>query len=181
MIPDVKKCEICSATATVFLTQIINGKSTKVSLCAKCAKEKGVLDPSAFDLAEKLFSSNLPGETISSETFNSPHIQAQPVSTRLPLTVCPNCGFTLDDYRRVGRLGCSRCYDVFAEEINPVLAQIQGSDSHYGKKPEHATREVQAARDISLLEEQMTSAIKREDYEEAARLRDAISKLQVNA
>ena len=37
----VKKCEICSAPATVFLTQIINGKSTKFCLCAKCAQERG--------------------------------------------------------------------------------------------------------------------------------------------
>lgn len=51
----VKKCEICSAPATVFLTQIINGKSTKFCLCAKCAQERGLLDPDAFDLAEKLF------------------------------------------------------------------------------------------------------------------------------
>ncbi len=51
----VKKCEICSAPATVFLTQIINGKSTKFCLCAKCAQERGLLDPDTFDLAEKLF------------------------------------------------------------------------------------------------------------------------------
>ena len=57
----VKKCEICSAPATVFLTQIINGKSTKFCLCAKCAQERGLLDPDAFDLAEKLFP-NLQGQ-----------------------------------------------------------------------------------------------------------------------
>lgn len=51
----VKKCEICSAPATVFLTQIINGKSTKFCLCAKCAQERGLLDPDAFDLAENCF------------------------------------------------------------------------------------------------------------------------------
>lgn len=51
----VRKCEICSAPATVFLTQVINGKSTKFCLCAKCAQKRGLLNPDAFDLAEKLF------------------------------------------------------------------------------------------------------------------------------
>ncbi|MFR2286262.1 MAG: hypothetical protein ACLS9G_02580, partial [Akkermansia sp.] len=45
----------------MFLTQIINGKSTKFCLCAKCAQERGLLDPDAFDLAEKLFP-NLQGQ-----------------------------------------------------------------------------------------------------------------------
>ena len=69
----VKKCEICSAPATVFLTQIINGKSTKFCLCAKCAQERGLLDPDAFDLAEKLF----------------PNLQGPPLPFR-PCNPCPS-------------------------------------------------------------------------------------------
>lgn len=82
----VKKCEICSAPATVFLTQIINGKSTKFCLCAKCAQERGLLDPDAFDLAEKLFP-NLQGQfgTKGGEDSPAPHSGASvPSPDQLP-------------------------------------------------------------------------------------------------
>ena len=100
----VKKCEICSAPATVFLTQIINGKSTKFCLCAKCAQERGLLDPDAFDLAEKLFP-NLQGQFGTKGGEDSP--APIPALQSLPLTNCPICSFTLQDYKNVGRLGCS--------------------------------------------------------------------------
>ena len=108
----VKKCEICSAPATVFLTQIINGKSTKFCLCAKCAQERGLLDPDAFDLAEKLFP-NLQGQ-FGKEGAADPAAPI-PALQSLPLTSCPICSFTLQDYKNVGRLGCSECYNVFEE------------------------------------------------------------------
>ena len=105
----VKKCEICSAPATVFLTQIINGKSTKFCLCAKCAQERGLLDPDAFDLAEKLFP-NLQGQ-FGKEGAAAPSAPI-PALQSLPLTSCPICSFTLQDYKNVGRLGCSECYNA---------------------------------------------------------------------
>lgn len=127
-----EKCEICSAPATVFLTQIINGKSTKFCLCAKCAQERGLLDPDAFDLAEKLFP-NLQGQ-FGKEGAADPAAPI-PALQSLPLTSCPICSFTLQDYKNVGRLGCSECYNVFEEEILPLLTQIQPDSHHHGKRP----------------------------------------------
>lgn len=126
-----EKCEICSAPATVFLTQIINGKSTKFCLCAKCAQERGLLDPDAFDLAEKLFP-NLQGQ-FGKEGAAGPAAPI-PALQSLPLTSCPICSFTLQDYKNVGRLGCSECYNVFEEEILPLLTQIQPDSHHHGKR-----------------------------------------------
>ena len=88
----VKKCEICSAPATVFLTQIINGKSTKFCLCAKCAQERGLLDPDAFDLAEKLFP-NLQGQFGKEGAAGS--AAPIPALQSLPLTSCPICSFRI--------------------------------------------------------------------------------------
>ena len=139
----VKKCEICSAPATVFLTQIINGKSTKFCLCAKCAQERGLLD-----------------------------LQS------LPLTSCPICSFTLQDYKNVGRLGCSECYNVFEEEILPLLTQIQPDSHHHGKTPERAEKRETETHTISDLEQQLSLAVAREDYERAAKLRDQIKQLR---
>ena len=174
----VKKCEICSSPSTVFLTQSIDGKTTQVSLCAKCARERGVLDPAAFDLAEKLFSMTQ-GQFMQSPTVSKTSTLdlINSISPRLPLTKCPACGFTLESFRKTGMLGCSRCYDVFAEEIIPSLPEIQTGTNHKGKEPEHAR---QAAIDTQTREQMQTAlrkAVAKENYEEAARLRDAIAAL----
>ena len=45
-------CDVCKCNdATVFLTQILEGKMQKVNLCDACSKEKGVQDPTGFALA----------------------------------------------------------------------------------------------------------------------------------
>ncbi len=170
-----KKCEICSAPASVFLTQIINGKSTRFCLCAKCAQDKGLLNPNAFDLAEKLFP-NLIGQF----TQNSAEETATPVPALqpLPLTSCPICSFTLEDYKNVGRLGCSECYSVFEEEILPLLNQIQPDSTHHGKPPARAEKREEKTHTIGDLEQQLSLAIACEDYERAAQLRDQIKQLR---
>src|SRR6188508_1065989 len=48
-------CDVCKQNqATVFLTQIVDGKMQKVNLCETCSKEKGVTDPTGFALADLL-------------------------------------------------------------------------------------------------------------------------------
>ena len=133
----VNKCEICSAPTTKNKKQIINGKSTKFCLCAKYDKKRGLLDPDAFDLAEKLFP-NLQGKY--GKKGEAGTAATIPALQSLPLTSCPICSFTLQDYKNVGRLGCSECYNVFEEEILPLLTQIQPDSHHHGKTPERAEK-----------------------------------------
>ena len=38
--------------------------------------------------------------------------------------VCGNCGYDFKDFLETGFLGCSKCYDSFAEELAPYIAQI---------------------------------------------------------
>jgi len=48
-------CDVCKCNdASVFLTQILEGKMQKVNLCDACSKEKGVQDPTGFALADLL-------------------------------------------------------------------------------------------------------------------------------
>ena len=45
-------CDICKQnTATVHLTQIVEGKTRKMDLCEACSKEKGIDDPTGLPLA----------------------------------------------------------------------------------------------------------------------------------
>ena len=153
-----------------------------MALCKNCAKDRGILDPSAFDLAEKLFPALSP-KTSSVQQNLAQQLQAAVTATwsGQPLTRCPVCDFSLDDFKRIGRLGCSNCYNVFMEEILPLL-DISPLDtvptSQSGNTPIHASKAAQEHMDLSMLKEQMQKAIKEENYEEAAKLRDAINALK---
>ena len=58
-------CDVCKCNdATVFLTQILEGKMQKVNLCDSCSKEKGVQDPTGFALADLLLVDGNPLENI---------------------------------------------------------------------------------------------------------------------
>ena len=48
-------CDVCKTnTATVYLTQIVDGNMKKINLCEACSKDKGVSDPTGFALADLL-------------------------------------------------------------------------------------------------------------------------------
>ena len=48
---------------------------------------------------------------------------------------CPNCGTTLEDFRRTGLLGCAECYQIFREEVFAAARHVQGKIHHEGKIP----------------------------------------------
>ena len=102
-------CDVCkSKEATVFLTQIVEGKMQKVNLCEGCSKEKGVNDPTGFALADLLLGLGAAQE-----------IEKNPAGIR-----CPVCGFSQADFKKTGRLGCSACYDSFAEGLSGMLKNL---------------------------------------------------------
>lgn len=46
---------------------------------------------------------------------------------------CPWCGLTRRELYASGRLGCARCYETFAREVEDALREIHGEDRHIGK------------------------------------------------
>ena len=78
---------------------------------------------------------------------------------------CPVCGFSVDNYRNTGHLGCPDCYKVFARELDPT-AEIED-------EPETEAPALTRAR----LQKELQQAIERENYERAAQLRDQINAL----
>ena len=40
--------------------------------------------------------------------------------------ICPSCGYEFSNFRQTGRLGCSKCYDVFHDEIIRQIRQLHG-------------------------------------------------------
>ena len=74
---------------------------------------------------------------------------------------CHFCKSTLGDIHANGKVGCAMCYDVFADELNPLIELVQNpmkvSDLHHiGKTPKSIHDEASALSPIlESLEEQV--------------------------
>ena len=83
-----------------------------------------------------------------------------------------------DDFKKIGRLGCSGCYDAFRKYLIPLLKRIHGSNKHYGKMPLSQAKPVELKSEIEELKTKLQKAIQKEEFEEAANLRDTIKDLE---
>jgi len=90
------------------------------------------------------------------------------------MTPCPNCGTDLAALADDGRLGCPDCYRHFRSQLATILAKFHGSDAHVGLMPTSTSPEVHKRREVARFRSLLDLAVEREDYEEAARLRDQI-------
>jgi len=103
---------------------------------------------------------------------------AAPVLQAAPGTQCANCGLSYRDFSRAGRLGCSQCYERFGERLDPVLRRIHSSSQHTGKVPARSGSTIKLRRDLHELRELLLRAVRAEEFERAAALRDEIRELE---
>jgi protein arginine kinase activator len=156
-------CDVCkSKEATVFLTQIVEGKMQKVNLCESCSKEKGVNDPTGFALADLLLGLGA----------------AQEIEKNPSGICCPLCGFSQEDFKKTGRLGCSACYVTFAEGLSGMLKNMHRGLIHTGKVPAKLAATRQKAQECAQLQARLAKAVSEEQFEEAATLRDRLRSLE---
>lgn len=103
---------------------------------------------------------------------------------------CPQCGMTLEEFRKKGRLGCAHDYVVFAQHLGDLLERIHGARAHQGRRPagapaptpiaqpnEDEQRKLREER-IQSLRAELENAIRKEAYESAARLRDELKAIE---
>jgi len=156
-------CDVCKCNdATVFLTQILEGKMQKVNLCDACSKEKGVQDPTGFALADLLLGIGA----------------AEEIEKGSSTQKCPVCGYTQADFKKTGRLGCSTCYVTFLEGLSTLLKAMHKGTEHVGKLPQRAHRTIELSDRMRTLSESLQKAVAEENYEAAADLRDQIKQLE---
>lgn len=162
-------CEECnSKPATVHLAQVVNGKKVETHLCETCAAKKGMF---ILDLSKQFSIPNLLGSI-----FGAFPMQGMQSLTSAPS--CPNCGMTPAGLRDTGKLGCSQCYQVFDQELEPTLRRIHGNNEHLGKIPSRSGGKVLLNRKITQLKNQLQEAVAKEEYEKAAEIRDSIKELE---
>ena len=103
------------------------------------------------------------------------------------ITRCPTCGASFDEITQSGKIGCADCYHTFRSQLMPVIQRIHGTTHHKGKVPggsalritggQHQIMPVQE----SPLEEKkrlLKQAIEKQDFEQAAVLRDEIKEME---
>lgn len=157
-------CDICHKNiATVHLTEIINNKITELHICGACAKAK------TEELKEHLDISAIIGGLVKAgEREGKSDIALK----------CSFCGLTYKEFKNKGRLGCGGCYEAFKSQLIPLLRKIHGAYQHTGKYPHYQKDKVPKELTIKKLKERLERAVKLEEYELAAQLRDEIRNLE---
>ena len=174
-------CENCGKReANVRYTQNINGERKEMFLCEMCSEKLGI---------EKSF--NMP---INFSSFLEDFFDDMETTSFIPslgiqnILKCKDCGMSFDDFMHTGKFGCSSCYETFESKIDQILKNIHGSNRHLGRIGKIQENEQSILREndentgkinqIEKLKENLKQAIKIENYEEAARIRDEIKRLE---
>ncbi|MCB9844850.1 MAG: UvrB/UvrC motif-containing protein [Phycisphaeraceae bacterium] len=178
-------CECGQAEATVHEVLIKGDKQVARHLCEQCARKAGI-DPKPSGSMTELIAKHAMGHSMG--------IGAQIVTAPKRAASCPSCKTTYDSFKQNGVLGCPECYTTFLEVLTPLLERAhEGATHHVGKIPRRALDSTkshpgsridallgsleQRAERLATLRKQLDEAIRAEQYERAAKVRDEIRSL----
>lgn len=161
-------CDRCKMKeAKIYYTEITGGKKIEQHLCEDCAAEL------------TSFQKEIPLESLLSGLLG---IGSGSSRER----VCQVCGMSYQEFQKVGKFGCENCYKIFGRLHQGTLKRIQGATAHTGKiaaswqQESFKQQEKQEQPDPLLLKKALEEAIAKEEYEEAARLRDEIRSIKAS-
>lgn len=155
------ECGECKKPVAVVYTELVGKMMYRLAMCSDCPM-----------LRQKLYGSKIVEP-------------CDPEALSLGLC-CGNCGTTADEVRMGGSVGCSACYEIFEELLTQELAtQERLLHSHKGKRLETLhrgrspgqTAQINPALKLVALHQALNETLSREDYEQAAWLRDQIKEL----
>ena len=156
------ECSGCQNSISTLYTQVIGEQVKKYRMCEECP----ILQKKLFHICT--------GET----SLTSP----QPCKL-----CCGRCGMTLEDVFKSQQLGCAECYSVFEDVIIKELVKeniipkemVHASTFHTGSSPGESV-ELGSSVKLLALNEALADMIEKEEYEQAARIRDQINDLMEN-
>lgn len=172
------KCQRCNQKeATTHIRQNINGHVTEMYLCPDCAQALH-----ASDMFEPFNFGSFFGNFLGASTaaFNA----------LAGVDRCGYCNSSLNDIASSGKMGCAHCYDKFYAQLYPSLERMHGNVHHIGKhvryteekeadEPSSQPQEAENARsEVERLKAELKEAIKTQNFEQAAVLRDKIKELE---
>jgi protein arginine kinase activator len=156
------ECGECKKPVAVRYTEIVGDVITHTHMCADCP-----------ELQRRLY-----GVSPSEHLYNL---------TGQAGLGCGNCGTTLEEVKRGHHLGCMECYNVFSDvllqeiqALDRLPARILGAKKshplHIGRSPGENLA-INLSSRLLALNEALRETLSREDYEQAAWLRDQIKAL----
>jgi protein arginine kinase activator len=177
--------------AKICYTEIINGQKREQYLCEECAAKRTSIMKNPF--ADGSFSlGGLLAGLISKELNKASNgdkrkteIESKVDADKEELC-CSECGMTLKEFRDTGKFGCPNCYKTFEPFFSKNIKIIQATDRHCGKYPknykdiaekagkEKAEGKAEELSNVEMLSIRLQQAVEREDFEEAAKIRDEI-------
>ena len=159
-------CQSCEKRqASTHIKTILNGELREFDLCPECAAKLGYgsfFNNFGFDI-DKLFGSFMDSNEGRKKTKR-----------------CNFCGSSFDEIAKTGKVGCAHCYEEFYDELLPSIRRIHGRTNHTGKLARSAGTEVKVKNEIAKCKAELEQAIKTQEFEKAAELRDKIKELEKN-
>lgn len=150
------QCQGCTQPCSTYFTLVSGGKAESFGCCQGCPVITSPVDGGL-----------LPSATLGLKL----HIPAPTHRGR-----CPSCGFRWQDFERTHRIGCPTCYQAHTEQVLAAIARLQPGMAHQGRRPQVSTAERQAK--LAACRAMLAEAVKDEDFESAAALRDQIAALE---
>lgn len=184
------KCDRCDNPATVHEVTVRQGAKVERHLCERCAAASGMQKKPISEISEML------------QSMAEGAAPPQPMGPESPQPVvlrngaCPACKTTFADFKKHNQVGCAECYRALEAQLSPLIERWhEGGLKHVGKRPRRLCGEAgsqpgvvstAAAPGISLedraerinrIRAELEAAVRTEQYERAARLRDEMRKL----
>jgi protein arginine kinase activator len=160
-------CEVCKENDVVITVTEIDGNGVRqVRLCEQCAAERGL---------QASVSAPAPAITDFLQSVQQHIPPSQTDAVR-----CSFCSSTLRDFRQTGRLGCPYCYTAFEQSLRELLRKVHGQGQHRGREYTGAQGALEAPVPASpdRLRERLERAIRNEEFELAASLRDQLRAIE---
>lgn len=164
-------CQLCKKNkATVRIVKIVGDDKTELNICSECANSI-LRDPISYLSFNKYSIKNVLDGLLST-SFK--YVDRKNITSLSPNQSCPNCGHTYREFIETGKLGCSQCYECFREELTPLLTKLHGHSRHVGIVPSAYQERYSRLKKIKEIKDELQQAIRKEEYERAALLRDKI-------
>lgn len=166
-------CQRCNEKeADIHVRQISeDGAEETHALCRFCAMEMGgaALPKIAIGMALKDLLMSL--ESI----INADEDEEEDENSRL---ICQECGHTYAEFKKDMILGCVGCYSTFREPLVKFILKIHDWDIASSKK--EIPKDIPVWSELDDLRLQLSLALDKEEYEQAAVLRDKIKELEAS-
>lgn len=177
------KCEIChKAEAETAITVKTDGMEKELYVCSACAASQQIgRNPPTEKTKSKV--SIIKGTSSTPPPFVEELVKATlgfmkgvAEAEENERKVCPCCHANWDQIKSSGRIGCPACWKTFAHQIREEFLTVEFGKAHVGSAP--AIDRLPDDKAVkAILERDLKAAIAREDYHQAAILKNKLDDL----